>query len=52
METIVAILAFLSVLGLLFWGVSCEVKHMKAAIAKEQKQMQLYEALLKKLEDL
>lgn len=50
MEIIAGIVLMLTLVVLAFWGVSCEVKHMKAAVAKERKQTELYEKLLQKLE--
>lgn len=52
METFGVIILFAFLIGGTFYGLYHEVQHMKAAVAKEQKQTALYEALLKKLEEV
>lgn len=52
MENVFGAILLVGLFCLAVYGVLYEVKHMKAAIAKEQKQIRLYEALLRKLEEL
>lgn len=52
METVGIIILFAFFIGGAFYGLYHEVQHMKAAVAKEQKQTALYESLLKKLEEM
>ena len=52
METICVLILLAFLIGGAFYGLYHEVQHMKAAVAKEQKQTQLYEALLQKLEEM
>lgn len=52
MDVIVGVILLIGLFALAGWGVFYEVKHMKAAIAREEKQIALYEALLEKLEEM
>ena len=52
MENVFGAILLVGVFCAAVYGVLYEVKHMKASIAKEQKQTQLYEALLQKLEEM
>lgn len=51
METSVGIACLVVLVCAAVYGVYCEIKTMKAAQLKEQKQIELYETLIHKLEE-